>query len=60
MTDKTKRDISKRVAVTVYMSEELAKQITQSYASVLLAGYKGTKQSYYTHLIAKALKAEEN
>lgn len=60
MTNKTTaKPIAKRVAVTVYMSQDLLECILKSYAIALLDGYTGTKQAYITQLLKNALTTIE-
>lgn len=47
----------KRVAVTVYMTNELSDEITKGYAAALLNGFTGTKQAFINYLLNSALVA---
>ena len=49
----------KRVALTVYVSSELADKLTRGYAMEVLNGYNGTKQSYLSQLFESALSVRE-
>lgn len=50
---------AKRVAMTVYMSQQMSNRILKGYAAALLDGYTGTKQAYLTRLLESALANDE-
>lgn len=46
-------ELRKRIALTIYVTQDLADYLKKSYAKKVLAGYNGTRQEFYNELLKK-------